>query len=99
MVVIMFIICSSGYSDKIDSLRDKMRENESSVNDLIESLRSTYASLPKMSLVPHKGYIRVLEVTKSQAHKAENCPDLIWYYTKTRTHYYLTFVELATNVC
>ena len=54
-----------------------MKENESSVNDLVESLRSIYPSLPRLSLVPHKGYFRVLEVTKSQAHKTENCPDLI----------------------
>ena len=66
-----------GYSEKVDALRQDIQNNEAQLTLFIASLHSAHPGLPKMTTVSHKGYIRVLEVTKSQSSKVENCPDLI----------------------
>ncbi len=71
----------SGYSKKVDALRQDIQNNEEQLTLFIASLHSSHPGLPKMTIVSHKGYIRVLEVTKSQSSKMEKCPELIRFET------------------
>ena len=64
-----------GYSDEVDHLRERMKENDIKMTRLVESLRELHG-LTRLTVAPHKSYVRVLEVTKSHASKAEKCKDL-----------------------
>lgn len=52
-----------------------MKENEDKLLSLVDDLRGSY-SLNRLVVAPHKSYVRVLEVSKSQAKKAEGCEGL-----------------------
>ena len=52
-----------------------MKENESKLTELVDELRESY-DLSRLVVAPHKSYLRVLELTKSQAKKAEGCEEL-----------------------
>lgn len=65
----------TGYSSEIDSLRAKILRNHERTNQLVESLQ-VRLSISRLPVVSHKSFFRVLELSKSQAMKAEKCPDL-----------------------
>ena len=75
ILITPYHVTLTGYSDEVDHLRERMKENDIKMTQLVESLRELY-SLPRLTVAPHKSYVRVLEVTKSQANKAEKCKDL-----------------------
>ena len=52
-----------------------MKANENSLSELVESLRES-CGLSRLVVASHKSYIRVLEVSKSQASRAEACEAL-----------------------
>lgn len=66
----------SGYSNEVDSIRGKIQLNHKKTSDLVSSIQSSL-SIARISVVPHKSFFRVLEVTKAQTAKAEKSPDLI----------------------
>ena len=64
-----------GYSEEVDKLRERMKENEAKLLHLIDDLKETY-DLNRLVVAPHKSYVRVLELSKTQAKKAEGCEGL-----------------------
>ena len=64
-----------GYSEEVDKLRERMKENEAKLLHLIDDLKETY-DLNRLVVAPHKSYVRVLELSKTQAKKAESCEGL-----------------------
>ena len=52
-----------------------MKSNEEKLHQLVNSLRES-CNLTRLVVAPHKSYARVLEVSKSQARKAEACEGL-----------------------
>ena len=64
-----------GYSDELDKLRERMKDNDSKLAVLVDDLRESY-DLSRIVVAPHKSYVRVLEMSKSQAKKAEGCDKL-----------------------
>ena len=66
----------SGYSSEVDSLRARMLSNREQTDRLVEELQ-TRLSISRMVVMPHKIFFRVLEMTKTQAVKAEKCSELI----------------------
>lgn len=66
-----------GYSERVDKLRSEIVSNEGKLRALLDSMATTHPALPKLTIASHKGYYRVIEVSKSQASKADKCPDLI----------------------
>ena len=59
----------------MDKLRERMKENEINLLHLVDDLRESY-DLNRLVVAPHKSYIRVLELSKTQAKKAEGCEGL-----------------------
>lgn len=64
-----------GYSEEVDKLRERMKENEAKLFHLIDDLKETY-DLNRLVVASHKSYVRVLELSKTQAKKAEGCEGL-----------------------
>lgn len=92
----------TGYSSEIDSLRAKILRNHERTNQLVESLQ-VRLSISRLPVVSHKSFFRVLELSKSQAVKAEKCPDLSrqWLFLECDPHLegcYLS-VSLFASVC
>ena len=52
-----------------------MKDNETKLLCLMDNLRECY-DLNRLVVAPHKSYVRVLELSKSQAKKAEGCEGL-----------------------
>ncbi len=84
----------------MDSIRARIQENQKKTNDLANRLQSAL-SIPRIAIVPHKGFFRVLELTKAQSTKAEKCPDLIrqilFLQSKIREDHFLFVLELITR--
>lgn len=70
-----FHIYKQGYSDEVDKLRERMKNNETQLLSLVDNLKEFY-NLSRLVVAPHKSYVRVLELSKSQAKKAEDCEGL-----------------------
>ena len=64
-----------GYSDEVDKLRERMKENDAKLLHLVDDLKESY-DLNRLVVAPHKSYVRVLELSKTQAKKAEGCEGL-----------------------
>ena len=60
---------------EVDSLRDKIQSNHKLTNGLVARLQEALAN-PRLTLVAHKSYFRVLEVTKAHTAKTEKHPEL-----------------------
>ena len=52
-----------------------MKANEVKLNQFVEDLKDS-CGVNRLLVAPHKSYVRVLEVSKSQASKAEGCNGL-----------------------
>ena len=52
-----------------------MKENDVKMTELVDGLRELYG-LTRLTVAPHKSYVRVLEVSKAQASKAEAFKEL-----------------------
>ena len=65
----------------MDSLREARRSNEKRTEHLGQSLQDV-SGVSKLSVVPHKTYYRVFEVSKAQSKKAEQYKELVRYQLK-----------------
>jgi len=63
------------YSPELDKLREKRVANHQKVADLTSELQNE--SSVKFSVVTYKGFMRVLEVTKSKMAQADRCSSII----------------------
>ena len=62
----------------MDSLRGAMRSIEGEMELLVQRLQAV-SGVSRISVVPHKTYYRVLEVSKAQTKKTEQCEELVRY--------------------
>ena len=74
----IFLPPDAGYSDKIDSLRAQIAENQEKTQRLLEDLKRKL-SIPRLTLTSHKSFVRVIEVSKSQTSKVEKCSEMLRY--------------------
>ncbi|CAI8008128.1 DNA mismatch repair protein MutS [Geodia barretti] len=85
---------SSGYSEEVDRLREKMGENENAVQRLASSLQEQ-TGVTKLSVVAYRMYGRVFELSRAQAVKLHRFPQLIRIdHTQSKARY--THVDLQT---
>eukprot|EP00731_Ephydatia_muelleri_P018988 Em0011g1028a len=68
-------ILGAGYSAEVDDLREQIKQQEGSLSELTECARRE-VGIP-ISLVPHKNFGRVFEVTKAKATRIDLFKDFI----------------------